>query len=62
MDLNYLEAWLRAKLHLIPSERGAGLVEYVLLVGLIAIVVISAVIFLQRRVTSSFSKTGNSLT
>jgi Flp pilus assembly pilin Flp len=60
MDLTFLKAWIQTKFN--NNEEGAGLVEYVLLVGLIAIVVIAAVIFLQSRVSSTFSKAGNSLT
>jgi Flp pilus assembly pilin Flp len=60
MDLTFLKAWIQTKFN--KNEEGAGLVEYVLLVGLIAIVVIGAVIFLQSRVSSTFSKAGSSLT
>jgi pilus assembly protein Flp/PilA len=43
------------------SETGASLVEYALLVGLIAIVCIAAVAFFGSRVTESFSRSGSQL-
>lgn len=60
MDLTYVKAWLQAKFA--QDEEGAGLVEYVLLVGLIALAVIGAIVFLSGRVGSTFSKAGSSLT
>ena len=60
MDLTYLRAWISARFS--HDEEGAGLVEYVLLVGLIALAVIGAIVFLSGRVGSTFSKAGSSLT
>lgn len=51
-------AWLQTH---VSSERGASLVEYALLVALIAIVCIGAVTFLGREVADEFSTIGNSL-
>jgi Flp pilus assembly pilin Flp len=41
---------------------GQGLVEYALIIAFIAIVVIVAMRFLQGKITTLFSKVGNSLT
>jgi Flp pilus assembly pilin Flp len=59
MNLYVLKTWLQAKLT--HSERGATLVEYILLVALIALAVIAAVIFLRGEVSSKFNETGSKL-
>ena len=48
----------------IEEERfeGQGLVEYALIIAFIAVVVIVAMVFLQGKITTLFSKVGNSLT
>lgn len=43
------------------KERGATAVEYGLLVGLIAVVIIAAVILLGTKLNLIFEKTGSSL-
>ncbi len=43
------------------KERGATAVEYGLLVGLIAVVIIAAVILLGTRLNAMFDKAGTSL-
>ena len=43
------------------EQEGQGLVEYALIIAFIAVVVIVAMVFLQDRITSLFSKVGNSL-
>lgn len=43
------------------EERGATLVEYVLLVALIAVVCIVAISFLGHAASSKFSSVGNNL-
>ena len=43
------------------DERGANLVEYILLVALIALAVIAAVIFLRGQVSDKFNETGSKL-
>ena len=48
----YVHAWVMAH---IRSERGASLVEYALLVALIAVVCIAAVTALGGRAKSNFS-------
>jgi pilus assembly protein Flp/PilA len=50
--------WLRERL---KSERGASLVEYALLLALIAVVCISAVAFLGNNSSSGFDKSGSSI-
>jgi Flp pilus assembly pilin Flp len=59
MDLFVLKSWLQAKLA--KDERGANLVEYILLVALIALAVIAAVVFLRGQVSSKFDQTGSTL-
>ena len=61
MDL--LAAWhyLQAKFSGTEDERGASLVEYALLVALIAVVCIIAITVLGHRVSTKFSTTSSSL-
>ena len=55
----FLATWLRARFS--DTERGASLVEYALLVALIAIVCIIAVQILGDNASESFSKTGSGI-
>ena len=48
-------------LRCITSEEGASLVEYALLVGLIAVVCIGAIGFFGTSLGSSFSRSGSSI-
>ncbi len=59
MNLFILKSSLQAELA--KDERGANLVEYVLLVALIAIAVIAAVVFLRTELNSTFDQTGSKL-
>ncbi|TMK60339.1 MAG: Flp family type IVb pilin [Actinobacteria bacterium] len=59
MNLYVLKTWLQAKFT--KDEQGANLVEYILLVALIALAVIAAVIFLRGQVSSKFNETGSKL-
>ena len=59
MNLFILKTWLEAKF--VNDERGANLVEYILLVAFLALVVIGAVTFLQGKVSNKFSQAGSSL-
>jgi len=59
MNLFVLKSWLQAKFA--KDERGANLVEYILLVALIALAVIAAVVFLRGQVSSKFDQTGSKL-
>ena len=54
----FLNAWVKAH---IKSERGASLVEYALLVALIAVVCIAAVTTLDKSASSKFSTVGASI-
>jgi pilus assembly protein Flp/PilA len=59
MNLTILKAWLQAKFT--TDERGAALVEYALLVALIAVVCIVAITTLGGKAASKFSQIGDSL-
>jgi Flp pilus assembly pilin Flp len=59
MNLFVLKSWLQAKLG--TNEGGATLVEYILLVALIALAVIAAVVFLRNQASSKFDLTGSKL-
>ena len=59
MDLVVLKAWLQAKFS--SDERGAALVEYGLLLALIAVVAIAALTLLGGKVSDKFSQVGSSL-
>ena len=61
MNLYIMKTWLEAKFSREEGERGANLVEYILLIALIALLVIAAVAFLKNRVGQKFSDAGNSL-
>ena len=53
--------YLRARLALVKSERGASAVEYGLLVALIAIIIIVAVTTLGSHLSDVFQNTANSI-
>ena len=55
----HVAPYLRAKLG--RDERGASLVEYALLVALIAVVCIAAISFLGNRASSKFSGVASNL-
>ena len=61
--INYLNTWvasyLRARFG--RTERGASLVEYVLLVSLIAVVCIGAITFLGNSADSKFTEVGSEI-
>ena len=57
-QFQFLSAWLTAH---IKSERGASLVEYALLVALIAVVCIAAVTTLGKNASNKFSSVGASI-
>ena len=62
MDMNLLRTWLQARLHFGErDERGANLVEYILLIAFIAIIVIVAVKVLGRTVSTQFSSANSNL-
>ncbi|MEO6629436.1 MAG: Flp family type IVb pilin [Aquihabitans sp.] len=55
----FLTSYLRARFG--DDERGASLVEYALLVALIAVVCIAAVTFLGQSASTKFDKVGQSI-
>ena len=57
-SLHYLATWLRAR---VDDERGASLVEYALLVALIAVVCIAAVTLLGGNASSKFDTVAQSI-
>ena len=59
MNLFVMRTWLEAKFN--KDEDGASMVEYILLVALIALAVIAAVVFLRSQVQSKFSDAGSKL-
>ena len=59
MDLFVLKTWLEAKFS--SEERGASMVEYGLLLALIAVVAIVAVKALGGSVSSKFSEVNSNL-
>jgi pilus assembly protein Flp/PilA len=56
---DFLATYVRARFG--DDERGASLVEYALLVALIAVVCIVAVTFLGKSASSKFTAVGNSI-
>jgi pilus assembly protein Flp/PilA len=55
----FLATWLRARFG--DDERGASLVEYALLVALIAVVCIAAVTLLGNKSSSKLSSAGSAI-
>ena len=55
----FISTWLRARFG--DSDRGASMVEYALLVALIAVVCIGAIKVLGTSASTSFSKTGSAI-
>jgi pilus assembly protein Flp/PilA len=55
----FLATWLRARFG--DSDRGASMVEYALLVALIAVVCIVAIRGLGQSAKSSFESTGSAI-
>ncbi len=56
-----LRLWTAFQSRIVADEEGAGMVEYALLVALIAIVLIVAISFLTGEIGSTFSSAGNEL-
>ena len=57
-NYEFIKTWLTAQT---TSERGAALVEYALLVALIAVVCIGAITFLGQSADSKFSTVGSQI-
>jgi len=58
LTYEFLSTWLRARFE---DEKGASLVEYALLVALIAVVCIAAVTLLGNNASSKFNSVGQSI-
>lgn len=54
----FLAAWVRSR---VDSDQGASLVEYALLVALIAVVCIAAITLLGNNASSNFNSVAGSL-
>ena len=59
MDLYVFKTWLKARFT--NTERGATMVEYILILALIAILVIGVVAALGGKVSSKFSQASSGL-
>jgi pilus assembly protein Flp/PilA len=60
MDLFLVKTWLKARMN-VDTERGATMVEYVLILALIAILVIGVVAALGHSVSSKFSQASSGI-
>jgi pilus assembly protein Flp/PilA len=56
-----LRLWTAYQSRFLNDEEGASMVEYALLVALIAVVVIAAALFLGTEIGEKFSEVGNTL-
>jgi pilus assembly protein Flp/PilA len=59
---DYMMAFIRTNItsH-IKSEKGQGLVEYGLIIAVIAIAIIAAMVFLKNQIGNIFGRAGNEL-
>lgn len=66
MDVTAIRIWIETRYRSLRdssrSERGAGLVEYTLLLAVLALAVVGAIVFLSGRMSSTLSRTGSSMT
>jgi len=56
-----LRLWTAYQARFVGDEEGASMVEYALLVALIAVVVIAAALFLGTEINDKFSEVGATL-
>ena len=56
-----VRSWTAYQSRFLKDEEGASMVEYALLVALIAMVVIAAALFLGTEIGDKFSEVGNTL-
>ncbi len=56
-----LRLWTAYQSRFIQDEEGASMVEYALLVALIAVVVIAGALFLGNEISGKFSEVGDTL-
>jgi pilus assembly protein Flp/PilA len=61
-DAIYLRRMSLYVRNFVAGEDGQGLVEYALIIAVIAIAVIVAMLFLRDQITNIFSNIGNNLT
>ena len=61
MDLVAVWHYLQAKFTIANDEKGASLVEYALLVALIAVVCIAAITLVGNSASTKFSQVGGSI-
>jgi Flp pilus assembly pilin Flp len=59
MNLFVLKTWLQTRMT--KGEQGASLVEYILLVALIALAVIGAVVFMRNQMSDKFDYAGSKI-
>jgi pilus assembly protein Flp/PilA len=59
MNLLVVRTWLQARLT--TTDRGASMVEYILLVALICLAVLAAVTFLSNQINGSYNREGSVL-
>jgi Flp pilus assembly pilin Flp len=59
MNLFVIRTWLEARFT--ATERGASMVEYILIVALIALAVLAAVSFLGKGMNDKFNTEGSQL-
>jgi len=59
MNLLVVRTWLQARLT--NTERGASMVEYILLVALICLAVLAAVTFLSSQINGTYNREGSTL-
>ncbi len=59
--LFYLINWIQAQMSFILGEDGQDLVEYALLLGLIALIAIAGVTFLGEQISTVMSELGSTL-
>jgi Flp pilus assembly pilin Flp len=59
MNMFVVRTWLSARFT--KTERGASMVEYILLVALIALAVIAAVVFLRGQMSDKFDEAGSTV-
>jgi Flp pilus assembly pilin Flp len=58
---NMLRLWTGFQSRIVREEKGADLVEYVLLVSLIAVIAMAAVVLFGRGVTDNFDRISDTL-
>ena len=53
--------WTAYQARFVADDKGASMVEYALLVALIAVVVIAAALFLGEEISKKFSEVGDTI-